>query len=105
MQIEIDKLTVQITVCYEKIGKRDTEIRKLLILCDELKEWKEKYEIYQKQVVIEIKELRVQYEKTISDLKVKLEQVTSDYERLKKLHDKCPDTIYRLEHRVTDLEL
>ena len=52
MQAEIDKMTVQITVCYDKIGRRDAEIRKLLILIEEYKEYKIKFEEYQKKVLI-----------------------------------------------------
>ncbi len=31
MQIEIDKLNVNITVCYDRISRKDQEIRKLVI--------------------------------------------------------------------------
>lgn len=31
MMIEIRKLELQITVCYEKLGRKDQEIRKLII--------------------------------------------------------------------------
>ena len=43
MQIEIDKLTVQITVCYERMARRDNEIRRLLSEIETLKEWEVRY--------------------------------------------------------------
>lgn len=97
MQGEIDKLTIQITVCYEKIGHRDSEIRKLLIAIEEYKEWKVKYEVYQKQVVIQIARIKADYEQVIVDLNSKLEKLQRDYDKLEAIHNKCGETVYRLE--------
>ena len=44
MQIEIEKLKLEIQLCFERLSRKDAENRKLIIQLDELKEWKIKYE-------------------------------------------------------------
>jgi len=36
MQIEIDKLNVNISVCYDRLSRKDQEIRNLVIQIEEL---------------------------------------------------------------------
>lgn len=90
-------MSVQITVLYDKMGRRDTEIRKLLILNEEYKEYKIKLEEYRQHVLIQITELNADYTKQIEVLNAKILTISKEYETLKLVHDKCSETIYSLE--------
>ncbi len=68
MQIEIEKLKLEISVCYEKLSRKDAENRKLIIQLEELKEWRIKFEEIKKQHAVEISRIRVEYEKKLAGL-------------------------------------
>lgn len=63
MQIEIDKLTVQITVCYERMARRDNEIRRLLSEIETLKEWELRYKDLQRKHAKELADVKAAYDK------------------------------------------
>ena len=54
MQIEIEKLKLEISICYEKLSRKDADNRKLIIQLEELKEWRIKFEEIKKQHAVEI---------------------------------------------------
>jgi myo-inositol-hexaphosphate 3-phosphohydrolase len=62
MQIEIDKLNVNISVCYDRISRKDQEIRKLIIQIEELQIWKVKYEQLKIEHKKEIDRIKHEYE-------------------------------------------
>lgn len=68
MQIVIEKLKLEISICYEKLSRKDAENRKLIIQLEELKEWRIKFEEIKKQHLIEIQRLGAEYEIKISSL-------------------------------------
>ena len=67
MQIEIEKLKLEISICYEKLSRKDAENRKLIIQLEELKEWRIKFEEIKKQHAVEISRIRVEYEKKLAN--------------------------------------
>jgi hypothetical protein len=73
-------MSVQITVLYDKIGRRDAEIRKLLILNEEYKEYKLKLEEYKQQVLIQITEINADYTRQIEVLNVKILTMSKEYD-------------------------
>lgn len=125
MQVEIDKLRIEIQLLLERLARKDSEIRKLIIQLEEWKEWRIKYEeLYKKYTLdiqilrkeyetkisalqVQIKELRKEYETKISVLQVELKDLRKEYERLKKEHSLCglqkavrpksPDSSYKDE--------
>jgi hypothetical protein len=62
MQVEIDKLNVNISVCYDRISRKDQEIRKLIIQIEELQIWKVKYEQLKIEHKKEIDRIKHEYE-------------------------------------------
>ena len=97
MQIEIEKLKLEISICYEKLSRKDAENRKLIIQLEELKEWRIKFEEIKKQHAVEISRIRVEYERKLANLQ-------SEFDRLKKEHSVCPKTINDLEKEILRLE-
>ena len=97
MQIEIEKLKLEISICYEKLSRKDAENRKLIIQLEELKEWRIKFEEIKKQHAVEISRIRVEYEKKLANLQY-------EFDRLKKEHSVCPKTINDLEKEILRLE-
>ena len=73
-------MSVQITVLYDKMGRRDAEIRKLLILNEEYKEYKLKLEEYKQQVLIQITEINADYTRQIEVLNVKILTMSKEYD-------------------------
>ena len=73
-------MSVQITVLYDKIGRRDAEIRKLLTLNEEYKEYKLKLEEYKQQVLIQITEINADYTRQIEVLNVKILTMSKEYD-------------------------
>ena len=63
MQAEIDRLTVMINLYKDKLNRRESENRNLLV---ELKMYKEKVEKIRLDFIDEIKSLKVELEKKIS---------------------------------------
>lgn len=107
MQIEIDKLRIEIQLLLERLARKDSEIRKLIIQLEEWKEWRIKYEELYKKYTLDIQILRKEYETKISVLQVELKDLKKEYERLKKEHSLCglqkavrpksPDSSYKDE--------
>ena len=65
MQIEIDKLRIEIQLLLERLARKDSEIRKLIIQLEEWKEWRIKYEELYKKYTLDIQILRKEYETKI----------------------------------------
>lgn len=108
MMEEIRKLELQITVCYEKLGRKDQEIRKSLIQIEELREWELKYHKLREEMVIQIKQIHSEYSVKINDLTAEIERLKKELaksvERFKKLeieHAKCADIIASLKIKIT----
>ena len=90
-------MKMEISMCYEKLSRKDAENRKLIIQLEELKEWRIKFEEMKKQHAVEITRIRVEYEKKLASLQ-------SEFDRLKKEHSVCPKTINDLEKEILRLE-
>ena len=100
MQVVIDELSQQVSVLFEKLARKDAEIRRLIILLEEWKEWKLKYEQLRVEMQQTIKRLRDDYEVRLTEVSEKLKRVTSEYERLVKEHSQCGEVILKLELRI-----
>ena len=97
MQVEIDKLKLELQLCFERLSRKDAENRKLIIQLDELKEWRLKFDEIKKQHAIEITRIKIESEKKVAVLQ-------ADYDRLKKEHAVCPKKISDLEKEILRLE-
>ena len=96
MQIEIEKLKLEITLCFERLGRKDADIRKLIIQLEELKEWQLKFEEIKRTTALEIARIRSEWERRLSVLQI-------EYERLKKEHSVCPSRINALDIEILRL--
>ncbi len=65
MQIEIEKLKLEITLCFERLGRKDADIRKLIIQLEELKEWQLKFEEIKRTTALEIARIRSEWERRL----------------------------------------
>ena len=59
----------------ERLARKDSEIRKLIIQLEEWKEWKIRYEELYKKYTLDIQILRKEYETKISVLQVELKDL------------------------------
>lgn len=110
MMEEIRKLELQITVCYDKLGRKDQEIRKLIIQIEELREWEVKLKQYKEEVSITIKTIHAEYAVKINDLtaeierlKAELAKINTKYTKLEVEHAKCADIIASLKIKIQQL--
>lgn len=91
MQLEIDRLTIQISVYLEKITKKDADMRKLYIKIDNLNRSQGAVAELKRKFEIDIRNEALKYQSIIEELRVKLavHERNGDYmaeiDRLKKI--------------------
>lgn len=110
MQLEIDRLTIQISVYLEKITKKDADMRKLYIKIDNLNRSQGAVAELKRKFEIDIRNEALKYQSIIEELRVKLavHERHGDYmaeiDRLKKIIQDLQWEIQQLKSRTVTVK-
>jgi len=109
MQLEIDRLTIQISVYLEKITKKDGDMRKLYIKIDALNRERGGIEELKKRHQQELRNLELKYSSQIQELQLKIRsdrsaEYIAEIDRLKKIIQDLQWEITQLKSRTVTIK-
>jgi hypothetical protein len=103
MQLEIDRLIIQISVYLEKITKKDADMRKLYIKIDVLNRERGGIEELKKRHLQELRNLELKYSSQIQELTIRAQRADRVDEYLAEI-DRLKKIIQELQWEITQLK-